>query len=553
MKELTVFVFDNETAELEQMQASLERLFAECRVPIRLITGIVPDKIEVIEKKLIHERPEIVICDNHVGQGANNAMYGQHLIAYLKPRFPDAVFILLSKENIRKDSLDKRYPSPDIFASKLGIELPDKKYCEWLFAEITHKITRARVEKIDIDKCEGVFSRLRSKSDSSKRRPIRAEEIKSLVEQVCYTGGALRDNVIEEVRLRPLEGHAGQSGAVLTEISIRNKYGNFNVPAVMKFMDRTSAEREGHNHAKFVKWVLPYRWRVDLIGKGYTDEFGAVCYSFAHGGTGTPEALSKLISDGSHERVASVMKAVFDPNSQAWYSNIRVNERPLGVYLAQHAPYASGSEEKIKREDELVELIGTSLPDGEGELHVMAGLPVVRIGHMHICLTSIGAELAGNREITKTMECLSHGDLNSGNILVRGNSDEFCFIDFQHTGWHHRAMDFCSFEGSLRTLMHESEKRSFSQRVIDEVTAWQRMDQKRWLGAGPMALIDELRQLFLENHDGTATAVEFALSSAFHTWWLLRFANWNDYQKRRLLAFFLGTLYWLQQRDLNAS
>lgn len=542
MRPIKIAVFDNEPAELDRMMGSLNALFNRKRFPIDIHSAVLPEKIEKIEKLLTSVRPEIVFFDNHIGKGANEAMYGQAVISFLKPKFPDSLFVLLSKEALRKDSLDKQYPTPDIFVSKIGLELGYEDYTDWVYSELMSRMTRSRIESIDASECVKSFQSLRAKSKNGGRRPIKDEEVRSLVEQACFTGGLPEDNVIEEVKLRPLYG--GFSGAVVAEVSVRNRYGEFAVPAVMKFMDRKSADREAHNHAKFVKWVLPYRWRVDVIGRGATDEFGCVTYSFAHGGAGSPDTLTSLIRNGDEDRVLSVMKAVFSPGSKAWYSNTRDLDVPLGLYLARKLPYAQRLADGASKEDLLLSILAAHLPAADGSLTSIGGVTVASVCEVNIPITEFQADLAAMRIPAKTVECVSHGDLNSGNILIRSGSDEFCFIDFQHTGWHHRAMDFCSFEGSVRTLVRERVSRTFSQRVRDEFDGWERMEQETWLSDGPMKLIDETRRLFLLNHSGSAE--EFALASIYHTLWLLGFDTWNDFEKRRLLAFFLATLWWLR-------
>ena len=63
-------------------------------------------------------------------------------------------------------------------------------------------------------------------------------------------------------------------------ISRNSKSGIICVPSVVKVSERAYAEQELENYHRFVKWGLPYTWRVDLLGHGMSKGYGAIAYSF---------------------------------------------------------------------------------------------------------------------------------------------------------------------------------------------------------------------------------------------------------------------------------
>lgn len=547
MREITAYLYDDDDFELEAHKIAIEKMFASQNVPIK----VYPKKFGVdtsnVEKSL-KDRPELIFMDNHVGEKVVEKRFGQTTIAELKEKFPDCIFILLTKNQIEAESLHTKFPQADYFFQKHGMEVAHEEYAKWVVNELCVSCERARVDTINYDRLKKAFGGLRNRpKKGNNKRPINEPEIRSIIEQVCFTGGPPQDNVIESVFLKPLTG--GKSEAVVAVIYIQNLYGDSNVPAVIKFMSYKAAKQEAHNHAKFVKWVLPYRWRVDVIGKGFTGDFGAVCYSFAHGGAGEPETITDLLQNNDLDRIRSVMSEVFDPKSQAWYSKSRTDPTALAVSLSRTEPYFSAGPDNAKREQLILDQIDFILSENRVEkIHD----DTLKIGKYYFNLRRILNDILENRQIKLTEECLSHGDLNSSNILVRSGSSEFCFIDFQHTGYHHIAKDFCSLEGSIRTLQYGPKEVSFAQRMQNEINAWNRCELRKFDHSEPSQLIDELRSHYFANHP-SSSALELAIANIIHTLWLLSLSIWNEYSRRRLIAFFFATLHCIQEKKVTTK
>ncbi|GGX39102.1 hypothetical protein GCM10007385_02560 [Tateyamaria omphalii] len=559
MHAIKIFLFDDQQDELDSAEEAFRNLF-EARgetvdVQPRLIEGWEEKDIKEIRKY----RPEIIVFDNSFGSGSTRGMFGQERISELKIEFPDSVFILLTKLNISGPSLRSQFPQADIFIEKRGFSQSDGPYREWVYGEISKFLTRARVDQIDVSGSRKALERLQVPDVYKKRRAPSEWEIRSLIEQVCYTGGLPSENVVNGVRLTRLIG--GKSGAAVSLMYLKTEFSEYKVPAVLKIMGSKDAILEARHHAKFAKWVLPYRWRVDLIGTGQTDTFGAVCYSFAHGGSGDPLTLNSLISKGEveRERVKRVFAQVFDSDSQAWYSQQEIQNKPLASYFLENPPYfTEQSNETARREtvEEILEEVSNfdgCVPIGrfdDGRLEV-AGFSV-QMGDMLTRVLQID-------DVNETRLCLSHGDLNGGNILVAEGSSEFSFIDFRHTGYHHIARDFCSLEGSIRTLQPiEETGDDFSELFSLEIDRWKRFRHfsRSHLSFAGDDLVDLLRQYYLLNHENGSKR-EYAMASFLHTLWLLSFhardpKAWSPAQLIRLKAFLLATGHVLDACDLPA-
>jgi hypothetical protein len=548
MRSLSALIVDDNEDELRAMKTAFGKLFAFSKIQVEIQDTIVTiEDLPAFVSRHV-DRPDIVIVDNQLDrEKVAGKSAGQETIARMKKLLPDGLFILMTKEEFKEGSFGSFYPHPDILVSKAHLENIDSEhyveYKDWLSNEITHRLRRSLVGEIDQGDAAEELSRLHSRPATGKRKRITQAEIRSLIEQACHTGGPINDNEIDGVKLKLL--HGGKSDAVVCLIFVRNKFGEYQVPAVIKFLDRASARREALNHAKYVKWTLPYRWRVDVIGSARTNDFGAVSYSFAHGGSGAPVTLSEFLEDDDRKLVSEVLSSVFSKDSNCWYSTERTKEEPLGVYLSKQSPYFVKPTDWTKREQGIADDIKSL--ESEAGLNVIINERVafVQLGTVTIDVSSPAKLVSGYRGVPQTSECLSHGDLNAANILISKGSEDFCFIDFQHTGWHHRARDFCSIEGSIRTLQIETENVSFAERVTSELDRWRRAESGCLLIGKSEDLIDEARWHFFNNHSD-ATVAELAVASLVHNWWLLSFPIWNDYQRRRLLAGFLGCIGWLQ-------
>jgi len=532
------------------MKLAFAKLFSYSHINIEIQEQCISieDMLGVVDQ--YKDRPDIVIVDNQLDrEKVAGKSAGQEIISRMKKQLPDGLFVLMTKEEFKEGSFGSFFPHPDILVSKAHLENIDSEYYTeyklWLLSEISNRLSRSLIGEIDLGDTVEDLATLHSRPENGRRKRITDTEIQSLIEQVCHTGGPIKDNEIDGVKLKLLDG--GKSDAVVCLIFVRNKFGEYRVPAVVKFLDRASARREALNHAKYVKWTLPYRWRVDVIGRGRTHEFGAVCYSFAHGGSGDPLTLSQFVRAGDSKLVSEVLSSVFSTQSNCWYSTSRVKCEPLGVYLSKQPPYFVKPTDWTKREQSIRDDIQNILHEVGLNVIINDRSAIVQVDGLTIDISSPAKFVSAYRDVPETSECLCHGDLNSSNILVAQGTAEFCFIDFQHTGWHHRARDFCSIEGSVRTLQKETQEISFANRVISEIDGWRRADDDRLICDNGADLIDEIRWHFFENHND-ASVPELAFANLVHMWWLLSFKTWNKFQRKRLVAGFLGCLGWLQSK-----
>ncbi len=327
------------------------------------------------------------------------------------------------------------------------------------------------------------------------------------------------------------------------------------VPAIVKFSTRQMAETEIANHARYVRWTLPYTWRVDVIGTGRTGNFGAVAYPFAHGGAAEPISLYRLMRSGDLASAKQILGTVFHPENKTWYGNAREGTEDLGTYLSTDEPYFRETKDWRKKEVRLIQqFLDSSKRNSELKVIGDGDAVMVQIAGQTIDLKGIANRIFGTNWKILALETICHGDMNAENIMVKEGSYDFSFIDFQATGWHHRARDFCSIEGSIRAgFPVKPEMKGFAAYFEREVE-WLKDEKDRNLIEASVgddrSLIGFVRRLFLENF-GMDQFLEIVLANFVHSWWLSIKGEWSPEQRDQLLATTLATYqYLLTQKKL---
>jgi hypothetical protein len=588
MPTLRSFVIDNEQGQLENIVPTVRRLFDSMGYQ----GSVEPLLLDVLNRQqagskieaALGERPDVIFFDNHFGDSPALAAFGFQFIASVKRRFPDVIFVLMTREALNNNEFGKATPHPDIIVSKLRFIANEGKdedgkqnqetYDDFFRDEFARLFHRSRVENIIVpENLRVAFAGLRSKG--RKKVPLGPIELRSLIEQISYMGRQGKDNVISTAALDKLEG--GLSGSVVCTISLSESNKPYRVPGVIKFSTRDNAIKEIQNHSRFVKWVLPYTWRVDIIGIGETENFGAVCYAFAHGGSDKPISLDTVIKSGNAEQVRGVIRAVFNPNSQTWYEQQRTQDIDIGTYLSNMRPYFISSEDRDQKADRLRSIIAQVCAKNGIKTITSKTTHLVEFGDKLIELKNFEQKIFSEYWNIKAHECIAHGDLNAGNVMVKPGSSDFSFIDFRYTGWHHRARDFCSIEGSLRGWFPRKKpfrtfssylEREFS-RLADEEKQFEVMETaanieeliqlyRRQEAAvildsdSPNAdrdLITLVRMAFLANFHG-AKYREYCLAQLIHAWWLVCFEEtWVESQIEIYVAEILSLLYFLWDRQ----
>ncbi|MFO1359535.1 phosphotransferase [Plasticicumulans sp.] len=540
---LDVVYFDDNSSQLASFGRVLNSVFKEIHPDIdveqfELIQTPSRDaNLDKIEQELIRRRPHVIIFDNFIWKEYLGT--GQKIIARLKPKLPDSVFCLLTKESLKSDNFGLHFPNPDIVISKLylkaGIdENGENPYKLYLRKLISEKVNRAR--KFPIIWNES-FDKIFNSLKCDKGKKARVEEIVSIIEQVLYDGTITCAS--EKISLTSING--GRSGSIVLGCKIIGSV-RYAITGVIKISKVNQAREELANYNKYVKWLLPYTWRIDVIGTGFSENFGGICYSFAFEGQGleSPKSASEFINNSQFGVIDKICSSIFDPSKKTWYAQIGACETEISEYFTSHKYYKKPSliEDRV---NQLYRLLSENFENNFifSENHiVLYGKKVERPDKLILA-----------KDWGKIEECISHGDLHCGNILVHPGSGDVAFIDFQHTGYHYLFRDFVSVESSIRIEWP-------SVIMINDVT--ELLDQEILLSTfdanAPLEpylqYCYKIRKValinFPENSTNSRRSMYLIGLYTQYLWLVTRFDHWNKSSKIRLLLGAFASLMGLQ-------
>ncbi len=355
---------------------------------------------------------------------------GLLIVRSIKQDYPDIYIIGNSGVDIGYRQVAARLPSFDMFVEKCGLYANDSKYLNVLRNEFLS--TFKRNPDIIISKKSTYLKGINNK--------IKKRDFESLVSQVLFFNHNSDNTIIpKEAFFTPICDSGGKSGSFVSKLFGQNHKGEIiTVPAIFKISSKENALREKDNYDAFVKWILPYSCRVDILGFGITKSLGAICYSFIKSDYEDFDSLTKYMIDQNNKIIETAINEVFHPSKRHWYSKHflsggrNINERYYSRY------FGSGSSKNLASKlfnDSVQTIFGAKINSNY--------INVLDRDYVHPVDRLFG------RPNGFYHTCICHGDLNSNNIIV-SESGEFIFIDFQETGRGHVFEDFITLESSLR-------------------------------------------------------------------------------------------------------
>lgn len=487
------------------------RFFEHCGYHAKIFEcGFDHDFKQLFESQEIH----CVICD----LGYSSDYSGLLLITNLRTNFPDILVIGTSRTEYSVGLVQRRQPSFQMFIDKRLLLANDKAYVE--------VIKRRFLKVFRVDTSLDIVNIAALKSSEFNKKLSLKRELQAIVRQIAFTDHnpdeLLKPN---EIELETLSG--GFSGSSVFRIKARNKTSLIrSVPGVLKVSKIEFAIQELDNYQRFVKWAIPYSWRTDILGVGFSKTYGGIAYSFVLGDLRPFEPLTTLLRDKDHARIVNAIRRIFSPAMKSWYG-----------------------ESLIKTEGNIAERYSARYFRGINSKSTSEGV------FMTVAQAKFGAKINRNRlefngELLDAPEtilfgkpsgsfqsCICHGDLNSNNLLVADN-DEIVFIDFQETGRGHVFEDFVTMESSIR-LYYGGFPLSTGHEILESEKLIQNGDVEEAAGPG-YSLISEIRKLAKQNFP-TENFTNYYFATAAFCYRLLR-AGISVTQKERVTGALIASI-----------
>jgi hypothetical protein len=484
-------------------------------------------------EEALKKRPHIAFCDLDLGAGPLR-FEGAQIIAQLKARYPDVIFVLLTGQRVTMDILGSCTPNPDHILNKeyLGTQ----EYDAYLGSFFSHNFKRYPVGNVT---CQ---FELREHAPRGAKGRLEKPDLDSLVEQCLFgVDAGIEGTEIGNVELHVIPDGLSGSGVFLMHIWTGTRRNS--VPAILKVSEIGRAREELANYNRYVKWRLPYLWRVDVLGFGICGGFGAICYSFAMAGGKEPASINKYLRIGESKAVDAVVSSILFSKNQNWYAERRDSGKDGRIYFSEK-PYYNKNSRREHRE----QFFRTMLSDlaskaklpiffGENKFH-FANQEYLNV---HRCVFG--------RDWGTIVTCVCHGDMNGSNIMYTGDREEVAFIDFQNTGFHYLFKDFVSFESSVRLEFSGDDLKWDESHFLTVLEGERRLIAGEWIRSEDdgsyIGQISKVRyaanQNFLEEKFQT-----YVLANTVHSLWLLeKSPKWAPYKQRRLLAAILAGIQFL--------
>lgn len=510
MKSLRMIFVEDDPRVADQLKPHFKRLLMSCAYDVEFFDA----QNESQARKVIETHdPHGMICD----LGYDKDYSGLHLIRSIRIAFPDLFVIGTSMGGYTNSIVDARQPTFHMFLDKQSVlggdvrylKLSQDRFCSQFKLE-----TALQVSNIDNLRSEE-FQKLTAK-----------RELIALIRQIMFAGHAPDDLMHpDEVTLEPI--NSGFSGSQVFKMISRNtRSGIVCVPSVLKVSKREFAIQELDNYHRFVKWGVPYTWRVDVLGYGETKTYGAIAYSFILSDLKKFESLTELLRRKDDNGVMAVIGTLFSPEMRRWYGDplIRSEENIVERYAGR---YFRGVESKSLSEREFLSVaqreFGARL---NGNRIEVAGK-----------VYELPAPALFGRPMDKYLSCICHGDLNSNNVMVAANG-QVIFIDFQETGRGHVFEDFVTMESSVR-LYHGDETLKGLALLESEQSIREGDDVAGLTGTSRIAC--EIRRLARSNFPSERFQTYYYASAAFN-FRLLRVKQLSPGQLARAVAAILAAL-----------
>jgi Phosphotransferase enzyme family len=352
-------------------------------------------------------------------------------------------------------------------------------------------------------------------------------EIESVIAQVMFSGHNADIRMApNRLRLSPMAG--GLSGSRVFRLRAENRISGFPaVPAVLKISKREFAEQELENFHRFVTWGLPYIMRVDVLGAGFTKDFGAIAYSFVLSDNRSFRPLIDIIRQGDFELMKRIVEKIFNPDTRRWFSDqLLVKEENINARYSGR--YFRGPNNRDMSAKKFSSIVSQTFSADVGPISIKIDGKVY------------------NRRIERLFgvpngelfSCICHGDFNASNVIVADN-EGIIFIDFQETGRGHVFEDFITLEASIRLNCGDDPTVTWRDFLQAEENLGMGGDLS---GLSPMhRMVATIRHLAIRNFPNEPVRNYFYGVAAYN-FRLLRVPGLSDGQGRRCVCALLAAL-----------
>ena len=424
MRRLDVLLVEDNAIK-DRLSERYREFFSELGYDAKV--DIIRCDIGIVQSVIGENDYHVVVSD--LSFGNLDLLEGLKLVKWIKSSNPHIFVIANSGENLPISNFVG--VGMDLFIPKGKVLSNDKIHKDWFLKQFERNF-RINTELV----IEGGQIRENYSARS-------AREIQRLFAECLFSTHRF-DTEFDPARAKLTALTRGFSDSRVFSVISKSSEGEFDhIKAVVKISQLDRAVEELENYNRFVKWTLPYDWRVDVLGSSFGAKYGAICYSFVTGDEGGFNDLEYYIASGVYEKIEYVIDKIMDIDKRKWYkggvySNFQsISEYYNGRYFEPYKSDFQACQDIFEKEiQDILDFVPISGRLQSKQCDIGVELPVQGIY---------------SRYDAECQSCIGHGDLHARNIILSDmDQGKIVFIDFQQTGRCHVFEDFIVMESSIR-------------------------------------------------------------------------------------------------------
>lgn len=540
-----IVVYDDVVEEAENIASQLRSYLAGRGLDATIDSVTTSQEVQAA----LSQHADMWICDVSLAGNDDDAL-GFEFISKQKPRYPHVAFGVTTANMDQLEHLVEATYYPDfIFPKPLLVPHVDPQFGEHIVSTVLKHTRQNRTFELVIPQTvEGALKEAlrQPKFDRTVAEClIRQVFASSLAEGqhlgiVDLSGQAIEmpPVVFDKVEVQLLAG-GGRSGSAVFQAVPSVGGRAHQVSVVLKFGLLEPFSQELHNFSRYVKWTLPFSWRVDLLGTGVVGKLGLIAYSLAFEGASEAVPLSRAIVEGEAGPVERLIETIFDPDRKIWYSTLAPGDGDLRTRLTSR--YFGSGRDLITKRSKALRLVGSSTVFRSWRGVRDFGVTTANLKR------SIDRLLMVLRDYSV---CICHGDLHAGNVMMARNGRGMVFIDFQETGFHHVFTDFVFMENAIR------KDGRYSWPAPSDLIDWEvgqaeaALDEKS-VPAGSTSggeLVAKVRESAFKNFKGVENRANYFFNSLLFSIRMLNLLDLGEDARERLCAHLVAMIHVLAVR-----
>jgi thiamine kinase-like enzyme/DNA-binding response OmpR family regulator len=253
---------------------------------------------------------------------------------------------------------------------------------------------------------------------------------------------------VEGLLIKPLVSGGSGAAAILITPFYETGAGH---PVVVKFGHYSQIEGEDLNYKQYVQQFVGHSRYTNVMNFRRSLRLGGIVYSLVGGASDSIQSFQEFYAESSIYDIREALRKLFHDTCGSWYANKgKLELVDLSEYYRESLGFTWERIEKAIAES-LKHVHGNDLFYFDRLQEKRSFLNPVKY-------------MRGKSFPLSTYQCITHGDLNPGNILLDASGQSW-LIDFDSTGVGHILRDLAELDVAIRCQLLENEQADLVERL----------------------------------------------------------------------------------------